>query len=59
MLMTRASFAIRSPTNWEVSLYGDNLNDENGAVVGSPFFGVDGSTRVRPRTIGLQLDYRW
>jgi outer membrane receptor protein involved in Fe transport len=59
ILMTHASIALQSPNNWEVSLYGDNLNNENGAVVGSPFFGIDGSTRVRPRTFGLQLDYHW
>lgn len=59
ILMTRASVSVRAPSQWEISLYGDNLNNENGAVVGSPFFGVDGSTRLRPRTIGLQLDYRW
>ncbi len=57
--MTRASFAIHSPNRWELSVFADNLNDENGAVVGSPFFGIDGSTRLRPRTIGLQVDYHW
>ncbi len=59
ILTTRASVSVRSPNRWELSLYGDNLNNENGAVVGSPFFGVDGSTRLRPRTIGLRLDYHW
>jgi iron complex outermembrane receptor protein len=59
ILTTRASFSVRSPNGWEIGLFGDNLNNENGAVVGSPFFGVDGSTRMRPRTIGLQLDYHF
>ena len=59
MFMSRASFGVIAPSHWEASLFVDNLNNENGAVVGSPFFGVDGSTRIRPRTIGLQLDYRW
>lgn len=59
MFMSRASFGVVSPHRWEATLFVDNLNDEDGAVVGSPFFGVDGSTRVRPRTVGLQIDYRW
>ena len=59
LLVSRASFSVQSPGNWELTLYAENLNDEDGAVVGSPFFGIDGATRMRPRTVGLQLDYHW
>ena len=41
----------------ELTLFGDNLNDESDAVVGNPFDGPDASVRVRPRTIGLQIEY--
>jgi iron complex outermembrane receptor protein len=57
MLITRAAFAVRAPENWEISLFGDNLNNERDAVVGNPFDGPDASVRVRPRTIGVQVEY--
>ena len=39
-------------------LFVDNFNDENGSPIrGSGAKPADGSQRVRPRTLGLQLEY--
>jgi outer membrane receptor protein involved in Fe transport len=59
ILISRAVFAVRAPEHWEVSLFADNLNNEKDSVVGNPFDGPDASVRVRPRTVGVQLDYRF
>jgi iron complex outermembrane receptor protein len=57
ILVARAAFSIQSPNHWDLTIFGDNLNNEKGAVVGNPFFGADASARVRPRTVGVQMDY--
>jgi len=43
----------------EVSVFADNITNESGGVVGNPFFGPNATTRVRPRTIGVQLLYHY
>lgn len=56
MLTSRLSFAVSSPAGWSASLFVDNLNDERG----TPFVGpnaIPEFNRIRPRTIGLQLEY--
>jgi iron complex outermembrane receptor protein len=57
ILITRASLAIDAPENWGLMLFVDNANDERG----TPSANSDPrqSTRARPRTWGLQLDYRF
>lgn len=59
MVITRASFSIGAADRWEATLFGDNLGDEDGAIVRDPFSPL-GNTglRARPRTIGIQLEYR-
>jgi iron complex outermembrane recepter protein len=58
MVFSRASIAIESPTHWTVTLFGDNLNNERGtpveAFIGTPNW----DARVRPRTCGVQFEYR-
>jgi iron complex outermembrane recepter protein len=57
MVFLRARFSIESPDHWTATLYGDNLNNERGSPVRA-FIGVDNwDARVRPRTVGVQLDY--
>jgi len=57
--IARASFAVDAGTNWTASLYGENLFNESGAYVRRVYgFGEDWSPRPRPRTVGLQFDYR-
>jgi outer membrane receptor protein involved in Fe transport len=56
--IARASFSLEAADHWTAMLYVDNLNNEYDTVV--PQFGVpDWSSRVRPRTVGLQFEYRY
>jgi iron complex outermembrane receptor protein len=59
MVVARTALAVQAPRHWELSVFADNINNEQGAVVGNPFFGTDGHVRVRPRTVGAQLEYRF
>lgn len=61
MLIARASFAIAAPDHWTATLFIDNLNNEQGSAVRFPIFHdfLPWDTRVRPRTIGAQLEYRF
>jgi iron complex outermembrane recepter protein len=56
MLLARTSFSIEAPEHWTASLFVDNVNNEDGAAIRDPF--ADFATRPRPRTLGLQLQYR-
>lgn len=60
MLIARTSLAIESLQGWTATLFADNLNDERGAPfrLGELYPDV-WDTRVRPRTIGVQLEYRF
>jgi outer membrane receptor protein involved in Fe transport len=61
----RASFAVGSGDRWEASLFVDNLTDEDDAPVRydgwDMFFPnfIQFSSRVRPRTVGVQFEYRF
>lgn len=59
IVTSRASVAISSD-HWTYTLYGDNLNDEHGAVA-MVFSGVvpDWTSRVRPFTAGLEVEYHF
>jgi outer membrane receptor protein involved in Fe transport len=57
ILIGHASFAVRAPSRWTASLFVDNVGDENGSAIRSPLGVPAWSTRVRPRTMGLQLDF--
>jgi hypothetical protein len=46
---------VRAPSRWNASLFVDNVGDENGSAIRSPLGVPAWSTRVRPRTMGLQL----
>ena len=59
ILIARTSFGIESTNNWTATLYIDNVNNEDGILVGTPFGVPDWQTRTRPRTMGLQLEYRF
>lgn len=57
MTMVGARFTIKTPHRWEVSLFGDNLANEDGAALRHISL-PEWTSRVRPRTVGLQFDYR-
>lgn len=57
MVLTHASFAVDFQDHWTATLYGDNLNNERGAPVKAFVGAPNWNARIRPRTIGLQLEY--
>jgi iron complex outermembrane receptor protein len=57
ILIARASVSISAPAHWTASIYGDNLNNERGAIQQAPFSIPDWTVRPRPKTIGLQFEY--
>jgi hypothetical protein len=57
ILISRASFTVSSE-RWSAMLYGDNLNNTNaGGPPAEPF--PDLTPRPRPRTVGLQVDWKF
>jgi iron complex outermembrane receptor protein len=61
MLIGRASFEVDASSNWTATLFVDNFTDERDAITRIGFFRdvLTWDTRVRPRTIGMQLEYRF
>jgi outer membrane receptor protein involved in Fe transport len=53
---SRADLEIISPSNWTLKLFVDNLNNTKKAAYRD--FDLFRSTRLRPRTFGLQIDYK-
>jgi outer membrane receptor protein involved in Fe transport len=53
----RTSFAITAPSNWRFMLFCDNVGNNRGVPLASqtPYSSVS----QRPRTAGLQVDYRY
>lgn len=62
LVLARAGLTLGGPGGWSIMLFVDNLADENGKI--RPVLAtvpelLDQSDRLRPRTYGLQLDYRF
>jgi iron complex outermembrane recepter protein len=55
--LVRASVGIEAPTHWSASLFADNLTNEEG--ISRDQFSPRWNTYLRPRTIGLQFEYRY
>jgi outer membrane receptor protein involved in Fe transport len=61
--LARASFSVESPNRWMATLYAENIGNENGVF--NPFVYDDfsgrpaRSLRLRPRTVGVQFEYRY
>lgn len=53
----RLGFAVESPHRWTATLFADNVTDEEGPRIGL-FEVPDWTQRIRPRTYGLQVEYR-
>ncbi len=58
MLLTRASFAVRAAERWSAMLYVENLNDTHNSPSRNLLYS-NFNLRIRPRTAGVQLDYRF
>jgi iron complex outermembrane recepter protein len=57
ILIARASFAVVAPSHWELTLFVDNLTNDDGFPVKTILLVPNWDLRVQPRTVGLQLDY--
>lgn len=57
LTIARVNVALDSPKGWSASLFVDNLTNEHGVVL-FPFGVNEYKSRVRPRTIGLQFEYK-
>ena len=57
-VVARIDISIDSPKGWTATAFVDNVNNEDGQ--GPGLFGIpDWTQRVRPRTFGLQVEYRF
>lgn len=59
MLIARTSVALSAGDHWSATLFVDNVNNERGAVTRSALNIPDQALRIRPRTVGLQLEYHY
>jgi iron complex outermembrane receptor protein len=59
MLIGQSSFSIASPDRWTATVFVDNVNNEQGVRYAQPYGLPEYSQRIRPRTLGLQLDYHF
>lgn len=57
LVIGRASFSVESPSQWRAALFVDNFTNEDGAALRQPFGIADWDSRIRPRTVGVQLSY--
>jgi iron complex outermembrane recepter protein len=57
MVVGRTSFAISSPTHWMTTIFADNVGNNRGTPLRANIPSLD--LRIRPRTVGVQLDYRF
>lgn len=53
----RVGFSIHSPRHWQVNLFVNNINNEQGVVAPDLFSYVP--VRARPRTVGVQFAYNY
>ncbi len=57
ILVGRVAFSVNAPDHWAASVFVDNVTDQDGRV--SPGVAASGvwDVRIRPRTVGLQLEW--
>ena len=56
-LLARGSIGLESPDNWTASLYVENIGNWNGIT--QPPTDISQEYRMRPRTVGLQFEFRY
>jgi outer membrane receptor protein involved in Fe transport len=57
IVTARVNLGVNSPDGWSASLFVENLTDEDGTPI--PTLDAVGQIRLRPRTIGLQVEYHY
>jgi outer membrane receptor protein involved in Fe transport len=57
LLVGRASFAVEAPEHWTFTLFAENIGNEEGIVNNQPANVPNWALHLRPRTIGVQLEY--
>ena len=57
LTQARLSFAVDSPDKWTLTAYVDNATNEDGKVLEGEL--PNWTSRVRPRTVGLQVEYKY
>jgi outer membrane receptor protein involved in Fe transport len=59
MFIAGTDFSIISPQGWRVTAFVDNLTNDRGTPVATPYLpeSNDWNDRIRPRTAGLRFDY--
>lgn len=58
LFTSRISFGLDAPAGWRASVFVDNLNDYDGVAAPEISPAGLGQERIRPRTMGLQFEYR-
>ncbi len=60
MTVVRPAFVLEAPRHWRATLYVDNATDETGFQPdpNAPGFAPEYGVYMRPRTYGIQLEYR-
>lgn len=59
IVIGRASLSIDTPNHWAATLFVNNVGNEGGVITTFPFPGIVISSRPRPRTMGVQLEFRF
>jgi iron complex outermembrane recepter protein len=63
MLVGNLRFSLESPQNWRLTLFADNINNEDGSYFANPndvnSTNPGTGQRIRPRTLGLQVEYHF
>ena len=57
MIGIRASVALVSKARWSATLFAENLSNEDPNI--PPASSLEFTPHIRPRTVGVQLDYRF
>jgi outer membrane receptor protein involved in Fe transport len=58
ILNSRASVTLSAPENWALTLFVDNIGNEHGPTTRGVFPPTWWSLNTRPRTYGLQMEFR-
>ncbi|WP_129649584.1 TonB-dependent receptor [Peristeroidobacter agariperforans] len=59
ILLARASIVLSSPSDWELSLFSENITDRRSTIEYGSSGDPDDLRRLPPRRIGLQVEYRF